>query len=250
MQCDLVWGDPEANLKLNEERLSKLAGTDLVVFPEMFSTGFATSPEGIAEKDGLTMEWMRRKAKEYGFAIAGSVATEDGGKFFNRFYFVEPSGKVSIYDKRHLFSFGGEDREYTPGTKKVTVEYSGIRILLQVCYDLRFPETCRNGLDASGVPEFDLAVFVASWPVRRIEAWSALLKARAIENQCYVIGVNRIGTDPYCEYSGASAAVDPYGKVIVGCESGKEESVQAEIDKLDLDAFRKNFPVLKDIISR
>ena len=249
MQIDLSWGDPIANISRNDERLAKIEKTDLVIFPEMFSTGFATSPDGIAEKDEATLRWMKEKSKRYGFAIAGSVATEDNGLYYNRFYFVEPSGKVTVYDKRHLFSYGGEDAEYTPGTKKVIVEYQGFKILLQVCYDLRFPETCRNGIDPStGKPEYDIAIFVASWPVKRVDAWSLLLKARGIENQSFVIGVNRVGTDPTCEYTGASGIFGPLGKTLVECTPGEEEIKSAELDKAHLEAFRESFPVLKDIL--
>lgn len=248
MQIDLSWASPEENMKRNDARLASLCGTDLVIFPEMFSTGFVTEPEGIAEKNGLTLEWMLRKSKEYGFAIAGSVATEDNGRYFNRFYFVEPSGRVTSYDKRHLFSYSGEDLHYTPGTEKVILEYSGIRILLQVCYDLRFPETSRNGLRPDGSAEYDMAVYVASWPVRRVSAWSALLRARAIENQCYVAGVNRTGNDPSCEYSGATAAIGPLGETLAEAAPGKEEFLTFETDMDSLLAYRKNFPALRDIV--
>jgi omega-amidase len=249
MQIDLSWGDPIVNIRRNEQRLAKIEKTDLVIFPEMFSTGFATSPEGIAEKDGATLEWMKETSRRYGFAMAGSIATEDNGRYYNRLYFVEPSGKVTTYDKRHLFSFGGEDLRYTPGDEKVIVEYQGFRILLQVCYDLRFPETCRNGIDPkTGKPEYDLAIFVASWPVKRVEAWSLLLRARGIENQSFVIGVNRVGTDHSCDYTGASGIFGPLGKTLVECTPGEEEIKSAELDKAHLDAFRESFPVLKDII--
>ena len=248
MQIDLAWGDPAANRNRNDERLKTLGDTDLVVFPEMFSTGFAPRPAGIAEKDGSTLEWMKMRSREYGFAIAGSIATEEDGRFYNRFHFVEPSGKVTCYDKRHLFSYSGEDRTFTPGGRKVVVEYAGVRILLQICYDLRFPETARNHLLPSGLPEYDLALFVASWPVQRVDAWSALLKARAIENQCFVLGVNRVGSDPSCTYTGASVALDPSGKTLAAGMSGREKLVQAELDLASLAACRASFPVLKDII--
>lgn len=248
MQIDLAWGNPAANRRRNDERLKAVGSTDLVIFPEMFSTGFATAPEGIAERDGSTLEWMKTRARERGFAMAGSIATEEEGRFYNRFHFVEPDGKVTVYDKRHLFSYSGEDRTYTPGDRKVVLEYAGIRILLQVCYDLRFPETSRNRLLPSGVPEYDLALYVASWPVGRVDAWSALLRARAIENQCFVIGVNRVGRDPSCEYTGASVALDPFGKPLAECLPGKEDIVGVDLDPVPLAAFRTSFPVLKDII--
>lgn len=249
MQTDLSWASPEENIRRNDARLEALTQkTDLVVFPEMFSTGFATSPEGIAESDGLTLGWMRRKAAETGTALAGSVATQEDGRFYNRFHFVEPSGKVTSYDKRHLFSFSGEDRTYTPGKERTIIEYAGTRILLQVCYDLRFPETSRNSLRPDGTADFDLILYVASWPVRRVGAWSALLRARAIENQCYVAGVNRVGTDPSCEYSGFSAAIDPLGETLAEASPGEEAVLTFATDLPSLVAYRERFTALKDII--
>jgi predicted amidohydrolase len=180
--------------------------------------------------------------------MSGSISTEEQGRFYNRFYFVEPDGKVTIYDKRHLFSISGEDRIYTPGNRMVTVEYRGARILLQVCYDLRFPETCRNSLREDGTPDYDLAIFVASWPSRRVSSWNTLLKARAIENQSFVIGVNRVGSDPECDYPGESVLLDPMGRTVVSCGTGCEVSVTGEMDLRLLSAFRESFPALKDIL--
>ena len=168
MQIDLVWGDPDANRRRNDERLKTVGDTDLVVFPEMFSTGFVTRPAGIAEKDGATLDWMKTRAREYGFAIAGSIATEEGGKFYNRFHFVEPTGKVTSYDKRHLFSYSGEDLTFTPGDRRVVLEYAGIRILPQICYDLRFPETGRNRLLPSG---FLTTISLSMWRAGRSSGW-------------------------------------------------------------------------------
>lgn len=247
MQTDIAWADPEANRKRLSVKFADLPETDLVVLPEMFSTGFMPDPSGKAEKDGRTLEWMRSKASEYGFSIAGSVSVEEAGRLYNRFYFVEPGGKVSCYDKRHLFSVSGEDRLYIAGKDRVIIEYSGLRILPQVCYDLRFPESGRNFLHPSGEADFDLAIYVASWPSRRIEAWDALLKARAIENQAYVVGVNRVGYDPECEYSGGSVVLDPMGRTVASCASGRPDSVTAEIDPLFLGIFRESFPALRDI---
>lgn len=248
MQMDLVWADPQANRNRIEEKFSTLSPTDLVVLPEMFSTGFVTKPEGVAEKDCATLQWMKEQSSKYGFAIAGSVSTEEDGRFYNRLYFVTPDGQTTFYDKRHLFSYSGEDKLYTPGASKVIVEWSGVKILLQVCYDLRFPETARNGIMPSGEAEYDLAIYVASWPVRRVAAWSSLLVARAIENQCYVLGVNRVGSDPSCEYTGATAAIDPYGATIASCKSGEEDIIQVDINLDSLASFRASFPVLADII--
>lgn len=214
---------------------------DLFVLPEMFSTGFCTKPEGVAESaDSETLHWMQRKAVERNCAVAGSVAVQENGKYYNRFYFVHPDGSVQHYDKKHLFTYGGEDKRFTAGTQRVVVNYRGVRILLEVCYDLRFPVWSRN------LGDYDMILYVASWPTPRVDAWSALLRARAIENQCYVAGVNRMGTDPACEYSGGSAIIDPYGKTMAECPWSCESEVTAEIDMEKLAAFREKFPVLND----
>ena len=183
---------------------------------------------------------MQRKAAERNCAIAGSVAVQENGKYYNRFYFVHPDGTVQHYDKKHLFTYGGEDKQFTAGTERVVVHYRGVRILLEVCYDLRFPVWSRN------LGDYDMILYVASWPTPRVDAWSALLRARAIENQCYVAGVNRMGTDPACEYSGGSAIIDPYGKTMAECPWSCESEATAEIDMEKLAAFREKFPVLDD----
>jgi predicted amidohydrolase len=206
----------------------------------MFSTGFCTLPEGIAESEGLSLDWLKAKAAAMNAAIAGSVATEEQGKYYNRFYFVKPDGSVEYYDKRHLFTYGGEHNHYTAGDKRVVVEWRGVRILLEVCYDLRFPIWSRNRGD------YDMIIYVASWPTPRVEAWKALLVARAIENQCYVAGVNRVGDDPNCTYSGGSSIINPYGRHMAICADNCECEVSAEIDMEALEAFREKFPVLKD----
>ena len=175
-----------------------------------------------------------------GAAIAGSIATEEEGVFYNRFYFVTPEGDYAQYDKHHLFTYGGEHKRYQAGQERVVVEYMGVRILLAICYDLRFPVWSRNRKD------YDMAIYVASWPTPRVEAWKALLHARAIENQCYVVGVNRVGKDPYCQYSGHSAIIDPYGKTLAECNEDKECLLTAQIDMEVLKAFREKFPVLED----
>ena len=172
---------------------------------------------------------MRRYAAGHDCAVAGSVAVQEDGKYYNRFYFVSPDGEVRSYDKKHLFTYGGEDKHYTAGTERVVVNYRGVRFLLEVCYDLRFPVWSRNRGD------YDVALYVASWPSPRVEAWKALLRARAIENQ-----------DPYCDYCGGTAAIDPYGKTLSACEDGKEGQAEAFIDMNELEAFRKKFPVLDD----
>ncbi|MDY6319431.1 MAG: nitrilase-related carbon-nitrogen hydrolase [Bacteroidales bacterium] len=233
-------GDAEGT-EVGQESAGIEAG-GLIVLPEMFSTGFITMPAGEAESDGASLGWMKAIAKKYGCAVAGSVATEDGGLFYNRFYFVKPDGTFVKYDKRHLFSFAGEDRRFTAGSEKVITEYNGVRFFLQVCYDLRFPCFSRNILPNP----YDAVIYVASWPSPRIGAWDTLLKARAIENQCYAIGVNRVGKDPSCQYNGHSSIVDPYGNASASCAEGVEEIVSADLDLDSLQAFRDKFPVLKD----
>jgi predicted amidohydrolase len=240
LQRDIVRADVDANLSRTEKVFETLPKTDLVVMPEMFSTGFATRPEGVAEKDDKSLNWMKRMAVERGFAIAGSVAVEKEGRFYNRFYFVKPNGEVGSYDKHHLFTYGGEHKRFAAGDERVIVEWKGVRWLLMVCYDLRFPVWSRNKEDYDGI------LYVASWPTPRIDAWSALLKARAIENQCYVAGVNRVGLDKSLHYCGASVILDPYGKELATCGINCEGAASADIDMVSLQEFRDNFPVLKD----
>ena len=241
LQQDIAWADPAENVRQAEVAIDRRPGADLYVLPEMFTTGFATHPEGVAEKaDSETLRWMVRKAAACRAAVAGSLAVEDGGRYYNRLCFVHPDGRVETYDKRHLFTYSGEDRHYTRGTRRVVVTFRGVRILLQVCYDLRFPVWSRNRGD------YDVALYVASWPVGRIEAWSALLRARAIENQCYVVGVNRVGRDPVAEYSGASVVIDPYGRTVATCEDHHVSAAEAVLDLEHLAAFRRKFPVLED----
>lgn len=241
LQRDILWAQPEVNVRRTNEAISWLADTDLCILPEMFSTGFVTEPRGIAENDHSdTLAWMKTMAKACHCAMAGSIAVESGDHFYNRFYFVEPDGRVTTYDKRHLFTYGGEDKRFTPGEKRVVVNFRGVRILLEVCYDLRFPVWSRNRGD------YDLIIYVASWPKSRVDAWSTLLKARAIENQCYVAGVNRVGNDPACDYNGCSVILDPYGRTLAACKPDWEMEVSADIDMNALTAFRSKFPVLDD----
>ena len=241
LQRDIVWAEPALNVKRADEIIERLPQSDLFVLPEMFSTGFCTEPENIAESaESDTLHWMQRKAVAKQCAIAGSVAVQQNGKYYNRFYFVHPDGTYQQYDKHHLFTYGGEDRRFTAGTDRVIVTHQGVRILLEICYDLRFPVWSRNRGD------YDMIIYVASWPTSRVEAWRTLLRARAIENQCYVIGVNRVGEDPACSYCGGSAIIDPYGRTLAACEDHVEGEVSADIDMDVLCAFREKFPVLND----
>ena len=240
LQQDILWSSPTENLQRADKAIDEAPISDLYILPEMFSTGFCTEPEGIAERDCTSLRWMQQKPKQMGAAIAGSIAPEEEGVFYNRFYFVTPEGDYAQYDKHHLFTYGGEHNRYQAGQERVVVEYMGVRILLAICYDLRFPVWSRNRKD------YDMAIYVASWPTPRVEAWKALLHARAIENQCYVVGVNRVGKDPYCQYSGHSAIIDPYGKTLAECNEDKECLLTAQIDMDTLEAFREKFPVLED----
>ncbi|MBQ9499349.1 MAG: amidohydrolase, partial [Bacteroidaceae bacterium] len=233
--------NPAENIKHLDAMKNQHPGADLYVHTEKLTTGFATEPEGIAEPEGSeTLQWMKRKAQACDAAIAGSVAIEKEGKYYNRFYFVKPDGTVTYYNKRHLFTYGGEDKHFTRGQERVIVEFRGVRFLLLVCYDLRFPVWSRNRGD------YDAMLYVANWPTPRVEAWKALLRARAIENQCYVAGVNRVGTDPSCEYCGGSAIISPYGQTLAACEDSQECVAEAELDMQALEAFRQKFPVLND----
>ena len=245
LQTDITWASPSENARRVERLLGSAPSSDLYVLPEMWSTGFATSPEGIAESDDASLFWMKQTAREHNAAISGSVAvalhdTEGALRYVNRHYFVKPDGSMEYYDKRHLFGYGGETLHYQAGNKRVVVEYSGWRILLQTCYDLRFPVWLRNRHD------YDAILLVANWPVSRQSVWNCLLRARAIENQCYVIAVNRVGDDAACHYEGGSMIIDAKGHPVCECDFGKETTASATLDMSDLQAFREKFRVLDD----
>ena len=240
LQHDIVWGKPAENRQRLAEQIAAQPHADLYVLTEMWSTGFAINPEGVAERDEASLQWMKDMAVQQQAAIAGSLAIEQDGSFHNRLYFVKPDGEVEYYDKRHLFSYGGEDKYYSPGTERVVVEWKGVRFLLTVCYDLRFPVWMRYCND------YDAIICVANWPTVRIDSWQTLLRARAIENQCYVVGVNRVGKDPNCDYCGCSAIINPYGQTIAECEKDKECSMEAVFDMEKLNAYRVKFPALKE----
>lgn len=246
VQFSPVWKDPSANRDRLHKLLARIPATDLIVLPEMFSSGFVTEPAGIAEKDGESLRFMQETAAARDCAVAGSLAVETEGTFRNRFYFVYPDGSEVHYDKHHLFTYGGEHHTFAAGEKPVVADFRGVRILLQVCYDLRFPVFSRNRLLPDGSALYDIALYVASWPDVRTEAWDALLKARAIENQCFLAGVNRVGTDPGNRYSGHSVLLGPKGQVLARCKDNEEEVVTFEIQLPELLAFRKQFPVLQD----
>lgn len=241
LQTDIAWENPQKNMEEAERLMEQHPDSGLYVLPEMFSTGFCVRPERVAEHaGGAPLQWMKSSAVTHGCAVAGSLAVEEDGRYYNRFYFVFPDGTCEYYDKRHLFAYGGEDERYEAGKERVVVHYRGVRILLQVCYDLRFPVWSRNKGD------YDMILYVANWPVPRIEVWKTLLHARAIENQCYVAGVNRVGNDPYCRYDGCSMLIDAYGRDAAACCPGKAGAVTSEIRLDALEQFRKKFPVMDD----
>lgn len=243
VQASLVWEDAQANRRSFAHTLASLKGaTDLVVLPEMFTTGFSMNTRELAETmDGPTLGWMQQQAFDLDCAINGSLIIEEDGKYYNRSLFVLPDGSVDHYDKRHLFRMANEDTHFTEGKQRRTVEWKGWRILLQVCYDLRFPVFSRNRQD------YDLALYVANWPAARSGAWSTLLKARAIENQCYVVGVNRVGVDGMeIEYCGASAIIDTRGEELLPIPLDQEVATTATLSHKDMQAFRDKFPIHKD----
>lgn len=243
IQEELAWHAPEANRTRFAGLITPLEGkADLIVLPEMFTTGFTMEPSALAETmEGATADWMRRMARETGADLAGSVVIREGERFYNRLLWVRPGGEVLHYDKRHLFRMAGEEKVYSPGTSPLTVELEGWRLRPFICYDLRFPAWTRSrGLD------YDAAVFTANWPARRSEHWRTLLRARAVENQCYVIGVNRVGTDGNgVTYSGDSAVIDYAGNILFE-KSGSPCVHIAEFSLEGLREYREAFPAWKD----
>lgn len=243
IQYDTLWEDKTSNLKKVAHFIETLPDdVELVVLPEMFTTGFSMKPEPIAETEsGNAVQWMISMAKKHQIAITGSLVISENKKFYNRLFFVFPDGKYQTYDKRHLFTLAGEEKVYTPGNDKIIVDYKGWKICPLVCYDLRFPVFSRIVNE-----NYDLLLYVASWPDRRMFAWNALLKARAIENMSYVIGVNRSGTDPNgIYYSGHSQALDMMGEYLA--EPLIDEKIAiVTLDKEKLKETRSRYAFLKD----
>jgi omega-amidase len=242
-QVDLFWEDPKKNLdhltRLIEESTEP---SDIVVLPETFTTGFSMKAPQLAEAmDGPSVLWMKQSAKKTNSAICGSLIIKENNHFFNRFIFATPEGELFHYDKRHLFSIGGEKKSFTAGLQRKIVNYLGWRIGLYICYDLRFPVWCRNRNDT------DLMLFTANWPMPRNLAWEALLRARAVENQVYLAGVNRIGSDGNrIMYIGNSRLIDPVGNFVLEPSLPSEKLLRGEIVLGKLLELRKKFPVAKD----
>ena len=255
IQTTLHWENKAANLEMLEEKIIGIKEkTEVVVLPEMFSTGFSMKPELFAETmparsgtdgEGETIQWMRRVAAEKKIILTGSLIIQEEGHYYNRLIWMLPNGQYGVYDKRHLFAFAGEDQHYTAGTKRLIASVKGWKINLQVCYDLRFPVWARQQSQPEG-PEYDVLIYVANWPERRSHAWKTLLQARAIENQCYVIGVNRVGNDGNGIYhSGDSMIIDPMGEVLYH-KKEEEDVFTISLHKEQLQAVREKLPFLKD----
>ena len=220
IQTMLFWEDKEANLKMLSAKISSIAeGTDLIILPEMFSTGFSMNPKQFAETmEGDSVQWMQKKAKEKNAVLIGSLIIKEASNYFNRLLVVFPDGVILHYDKKHLFTLAGEDKIYSEGKERLVFEYKGWKICPLVCYDLRFPVWSRNTED------FEVLIFIANWPERRNFAWKQLLIARAIENMCYTIGVNRVGLDGNAvNYSGDSVILDFFGNTLSNATSNTEE---------------------------
>jgi len=248
VQAPLAWENPEANLKYFDSLLKKGNTGHLVILPEMFTTGFTMKPEKNAEKhEGPGLNWMKKKALELGAHLTGSICVEDQGKYFNRMYFVNPDGTYQAYNKRHLFRMGNEQNHYEAGKEKITVNVKGWNIRPLVCYDLRFPVWSRNKWTKQNEelkPDYDILVYVANWPEARNYAWKQLLIARAIENQCYVVGVNRIGADgSIIMHSGDSMVVNPLGEITSHTKAHQENVETISLDPEFLLGLRKKFPV-------
>lgn len=241
IQSTLHWENIAANLEMFDEKLANIAPTDLIVLPEMFSTGFSMNAAALAETmQGTAIQWMRKQAASQQAAITGSLIIQENENYYNRLIWMLPDGTYQYYDKRHLFTMAKEEETYTAGQEKIMIEYMGWKICPFICYDLRFPVWNRNTTD------YDIAIYVANWPDRRAYHWRSLLLARAIENQCFVIAVNRVGTDGKdFYYSGHSAVIDPAGEIVYQC-ADKEDVFTTVLSLAHLKEVRSKLPFLKD----
>jgi predicted amidohydrolase len=244
VQSHIVWEDVEENIRCYGELLRRLKGeTDLAVLPELFTTGMSMRAGELSEpNDGRTVAALKKYAKDYHLAVTGSFMASGNGRYFNRAFFITPGGQEFYYDKRHLFSMAGEDRTFSPGTKRLVLDFRGWKICLLVCYDLRFPVWSRN-VDN----EYDVLICVANWAESRREVWETLLRARAIENMCYVCGVNRVGIDAReFKYSGGSRIISPKGEKIFDAGENEAVTVTGILKRSGLETLRTKFPVWKD----
>ena len=242
IQYDVEWESTKSNINTIEKMFdNEVVDFHLILLPEMFNSGFSMNPSKIAETmQGETVSWMIETSAKYQSTIAGSVAIKENGQYFNRFLAVYPDGKIEKYDKRHLFRMSGEEKVYSEGKKQVTANINGWQCALFVCYDIRFPVWTRNQNN------YDLALYVANWPQSRIDVWKTLLKARALENQCYVAGINRVGKSEEAEYNGQSLIFDYKGAIIGSLQDNKEGIIKIELSLNNLNDFRKKFPAWMD----
>ena len=252
IQSDLHWEDKESNLRMFEDKINSIQDkTQVIILPEMFNTGFSMNAEKLAETmDGITVTWMKQTASKRKVIITGSVIIEEDGHYFNRLIWMLPNGQHGHYDKRHLFAYANEDQHYTSGENRFIASVNGWKVNLQVCYDLRFPvwsrQAASDAVAEENLFEYDLLIYVANWPDRRIHAWKTLLQARAIENQCYTVGVNRVGNDANgIHYTGCSMVIDPLGEVLYQQQDDEDIKTLA-LDKNHLDNIRQKFPFWKD----
>ena len=248
IQANLHWEDIPANLAMFGQKIDSIKErTEVIVLPEMFSTGFSMQSSKLAETmDGSAVQWMKQKAKEKNVIITGSLIIEENGEYYNRLLWMLPNGTYGAYDKRHLFAFADEHNHYKAGEKRLIAQVKGWKICLNVCYDLRFPVWARNTIQDNGAPAYDVLVNVANWPERRNTPWRALLQARAIENQCYVIGVNRVGADGHNIYhSGDTSLIDPVGEIIYH-KAHDEDVFTYTLSRTHLEELRAKFPFMKD----
>jgi predicted amidohydrolase len=242
IQQNIVWEDKTRNFERLEELVSNLSNADIIILPEMFNTGFSMDPERLGESPfSETFDWMLHASEDGNFGICGSYIVKENGNFYNRWIFVTPEKKSWQYDKRHLFTITNEERSFTHGTKRLIFKFRGVKISPNICYDLRFPVWSRNRND------YDLLINSANWPEPRRDVWLTLLRARAIENLCYVAGANRVGTDGNgVKYCGDSMIISPKGEILASAQKNKECSISADISMTELTEFRKKFPVQKD----
>ena len=244
IQSHLHWEDSVANRTMFEEKIKGITEPmEIVVLPEMFNTGFSMRPNVCAETmDGDTVAWMKRIAAEHKIILTGSLMIREEAHYYNRLVWMQPDSKFGTYDKRHLFSYGGEDKEFSPGGKRLIAQVKGWKICTMICYDLRFPVWSRMATEN----DYDVLMYVANWPIKRIGAWKALLQARAIENQCYVIGLNRIGIDGNgLHYPGESCIIGPLGDIMYS-KPELDDIVTIQLDKHLLNDLRASFPFQKD----
>jgi len=248
IQADVVWENVDANLERFSQKINSItAKTEVIVLPEMFSTGFSMQPEKLAETmDGKAVRWMLKMAIEKRVIITGSLMIAESGRYYNRLIWVLPNGQMGYYNKRHLFGYANEDNHYTAGNKRLIAQVKGFKINLQICYDLRFPVWARQQANKDETAEYDVLLYVANWPQKRNHAWKTLLTARAIENQCYVIGVNRVGKDGNGIYhSGDSMVVNALGETLYH-KVDNEDIFTITLQKESLEEIRTAIPFLKD----